>query len=103
MMEIQKFFHDPDPLKNRELFGLLGEYGLSQRVRGALGGPVTSEPGRRWFIMTEGRDREVVAFASLRFRRASTQLLHLYALKEGCDVPLLEYCLSAAGEAGTVV
>lgn len=38
MMEIQKFFHDPDPLKNRELFGLLGEYGLSQRVRGALGG-----------------------------------------------------------------
>ena len=50
MMEIQKFFHDPDPLKNRELFGLLGEYGLSQRVRGALGGPVTSEPGRRWFI-----------------------------------------------------
>lgn len=38
MMEIQKFFHDPDPLKNRELFGLLGEYGLSQRVRGAFGG-----------------------------------------------------------------
>ena len=41
-----------------------------------------------------------MAFGSVRIRRASAHILHLYALEEGGDIPLLERCIEAAREAG---
>ena len=52
-MELREFTHDADPVRNRELFGLLGEYAASPAIRDALGGFISSEPGRRWFVMLE--------------------------------------------------
>ena len=53
-MQLLEFTHDEDPIKNRELFGLLGEYIASPAIRETLGGVISSEPGRRWFVMMEG-------------------------------------------------
>ena len=87
-MTLLEFKHDGDPVKNRELFGLMGEYASSTAVREKLGGFISSEPGRLWFIMTEGERNGVMAFGSVRIRRASAHILHLYALEEGGDIPL---------------
>ena len=51
-MELLEFKHENDPARNRELFGLLGEYATSSAIRDKLGGVISSEPGRLWFIMT---------------------------------------------------
>lgn len=99
-MTLLEFKHDGDPVKNRELFGLMGEYASSTAVREKLGGFISSEAGRLWFIMTEGERNGVMAFGSVRIRRASAHILHLYALEEGGDIPLLERCIEAAREAG---
>ena len=99
-MTLLEFKHDGDPVKNRELFGLMGEDASSTAVREKLGGFISSEPGRLWFIMTEGERNGVMAFGSVRIRRASAHILHLYALEEGGDIPLLERCIEAAREAG---
>ena len=62
-MELLEFKHENDPARNRELFGLLGEYATSSAIRDKLGGVISSEPGRLWFIMTEkGETRRVMAF-----------------------------------------
>ena len=61
-MELLEFKHENDPARNRELFGLLGEYATSSATRDKLGGVISSEPGRLWFIMTEkGETRRVMA------------------------------------------
>ena len=61
-MELLEFKHENDPARNRELFGLLGEYATSSAIRDKLGGVISSEPGRLWFIMTEkGETRRVMA------------------------------------------
>ena len=66
-MELLEFKHENDPARNRELFGLLGEYAASSAIREKLGGVISSEPGRLWFIMTEkGEARRVMSFGSLR-------------------------------------
>lgn len=97
-MEIQEFTHEKEPADNRELFGLLGEYVTSSSIREKLGGFISSEPGRRWFIATVNRGKRVVAFGSLRFRKAGVELLHLYALDAGEDIPVLERCIEAVRE-----
>ena len=67
-MELLEFKHENDPARNRELFGLLGEYATSSAIRDKLGGVISSEPGRLWFIMTEkGETRRVMAFGSMTF------------------------------------
>ena len=66
-----------------------------------MGGTISSEPGRLWFIATEGEARHVVAFGSMRFGRTRTRILHLYALEEGADIPVLEHCLECARKSGT--
>lgn len=101
MMELLEFKHENDPARNRELFGLLGEYATSSAIRDKLGGVISSEPGRLWFIMTEkGETRRVMAFGSIRLGRAGATILHLYALEEGADIPVLENCLESARENG---
>ena len=100
-MELLEFTHGEEPIKNRELFGLLGEYIASPAIRETLGGVISSEPGRLWFIMTEkGEARRVMSFGSLRMERAGATILHLYALEEGADIPVLEHCLESARENG---
>ena len=54
-MELLEFKHENDPARNRELFGLLGEYATSSAIRDKLGGVISSEPGRLWFICTHWR------------------------------------------------
>ena len=91
-MELLEFKHENDPARNRELFGLLGEYAASSAIREKLGGVISSEPGRLWFIMTEkGEARRVMSFGSLRMERAG---------EEGADIPVLEHCLESARENG---
>ncbi len=99
-MEILEFTHEKEPEANRKLFGLLGEYATSSSIREKLGGFISSEPGRRWFIATVNRGKRVVAFGSLRFRTAGADLLHLYALDAGADIQVMERCIDAAREAG---
>ena len=66
-MELLEFKHENDPARNRELFGLLGEYAASSSIREKLGGVISSEPGRLWFITTEeGKAKRVTAFGSIR-------------------------------------
>lgn len=98
-MELREFIHDADPVRNRELFGLLGEYAASPAIRDALGGFISSEPGRRWFVMLEDGAR-VAAFGSLRRKRTAAHLLHLYALKENANIAVLERCIQEAREWG---
>ena len=43
-MELLEFKHENDPARNRELFGLLGEYAASSSIREKLGG--VSVPSR---------------------------------------------------------
>ena len=95
-MQLLEFTHDEDPIKNRELFGLLGEYIASPAIRETLGGVISAAPGRRWFVMMEGA--RVVAFASIRRRRTAACLLHLYALEGEADIPILERCILEARE-----
>ena len=95
-MQLLEFTHDEDPIKNRELFGLLGEYIASPAIRETLGGVISSEPGRRWFGMMEGA--RVVAFGSIRRRRTAACLLHLYALEGEAEIPILERCILEARE-----
>ena len=95
-MQLLEFTHDEDPIKNRELFGLLGEYIASPAIRETLGGVISSEPGRRWFVMMEGA--RVVAFGSIRRRRTAACLLHLYALEGEAEIPILELCILEARE-----
>lgn len=100
-MELLEFKHEDDPARNRDLFGLLGEYAASSIVREKLGGVISSEPGRLWFIVTEeGAAKRVAAFGSVRFGRAGANILHLYALEEGADIPVLEHCLESARKNG---
>ncbi len=96
MMELLEFKHENDPARNRELFGLLGEYATNSVIWEKLGGTISSEPGRLWFIATDGETRHVVAFGSMRFGRTRTRILHLYGLEEGADIPVLEHCLECA-------
>ena len=98
-MELREFIHDENPVKNRELFGLLGEYAASAELREALGGAVGSEPGRRWFILT-GEEEDVMAFGSLRLKDRKAYLLHLHALKGEMDICILERCIQEARKAG---
>ncbi len=100
-MELREFTHDADPVRNRELFGLLGEYAASPAIRNTLGAFISSEPGRRWFVMLEDEAR-VAAFGSLRRKRTTAYLLHLYALKEDAEIPVLERCIQEALEGGAV-
>jgi len=53
-MELLEFKHENDPARNRELFGLLGEYATNSVIWEKLGGTISSEPGRLWFIATDG-------------------------------------------------
>ena len=76
-MELLEFKHENDPARNRELFGLLGEYATNSVIWEKLGGTISSEPGRLWFIATDGETRHVVAFGSMRFGRTRTRILHL--------------------------
>lgn len=99
-MKILEFKHAGTPRENRELFGLIGEYAASPAVSRALGGPVTSEPGRVWLVAVAEGAGEVTAFASLRFRNRTAAMLHLYAREEGGEIPLLEACLEKAEKAG---
>ncbi len=100
-MELLEFKHENDPARNRELFGLLGEYAASSSIREKLGGVISSEPGRLWFITTEeGKAKRVTAFGSIRLGKEGANILHLYALEEGADVPVLERCLERARENG---
>lgn len=99
-MEILEFTHEKDSTENRKLFGMVGEYAASSSIREKLGGFISSEPGRRWFIATVNRGKRVVAFGSLQFKASGANLLHLYALDEGMDLPVLERCIEAAREAG---
>lgn len=54
-MELLEFTHGEEPIKNRELFGLLGEYIASPAIRETLGGrhqlragpPLVRDDGRR--------------------------------------------------------
>ena len=41
-----------------------------------------------------------MSFGSLRMERAGATILHLYALEEGTDIPVLEHCLESARENG---
>ena len=100
-MELREFIHSEDPVKNRELFGLLGEYIASSTIRETLGGFISSESGRHWFVMLENEGC-VMGFGSLRRKRMTVELLHLYALKEHTDVPILERCIQKAREFGAV-
>lgn len=99
-MKLLEFTHEKEPAVNRKLFGLLGEYATNSSIREKLGGFISSEPGRRWFIATVNRGSRVVAFGSLRFRTAGADLLHLYALDAGKEIPVLERCIEVAREAG---
>ena len=45
-MELLEFKHENDPARNRELFGLLGEYATNSVIWEKLGGTISSEPGR---------------------------------------------------------
>ena len=45
MMELLEFKHENDPARNRELFGLLGEYATNSVIWEKLGGTISSEPG----------------------------------------------------------
>lgn len=98
-MELLEFTHGEEPIKNRELFGLLGEYIASPAIRETLGGVISSEPGRRWFVMMEDGTR-IVAFGSMRRRRTAACLLHLYALEGEADITILERCIQEARETG---
>ena len=84
-MELLEFKHENDPARNRELFGLLGEYATNSVIWEKLGGTISSEPGRLWFIATDGETRHGVAFGSMRFGRT----------------PVLEHCLECARKSGT--
>ena len=95
-MQLLEFTHDEDPIKNRELFGLLGEYSASPASRATQAGDTRSQPGPRWLVMMEGA--RVVAFASIRRRRTAACLLHLYALEGEADIPILERCILEARE-----
>lgn len=44
-MELLEFKHENDPARNRELFGLLGEYATNSVIWEKLGGTISSEPG----------------------------------------------------------
>ncbi len=99
-MGILEFVHAQDPAENRELFGLLGEYATSPLVREKLGGVINSEPGRLWFILTTDDATRVMAFGSLRFGRTAVHLLHLHALEEEADIPVLERCIEFVRKAG---
>ena len=41
-MELLEFKHENDPARNRELFGLLGEYAASSSIREKLGGVISA-------------------------------------------------------------
>lgn len=99
-MEILEYTHCKEPMENRKLFGMLGEYATSSSIRKKLGGFISSELGRRWFVATVNRGKRVVGFGSLRFKAAGAELLHLYALDAGKDIPVLERCIEAARETG---
>ena len=43
-MELLEFKHENDPARNRELFGLLGEYATNSVIWEKLGGTISSEP-----------------------------------------------------------
>ena len=47
MMELLEFKHENDPARNRELFGLLGEYATNSVIWEKLGGTIAlSVPGK---------------------------------------------------------
>lgn len=100
-MELLEFKHENDPARNRELFGLLGEYAASSSIREKLGGVISSEPGAP--LVHHDGGRESKAGNGLRIDplgEGGANILHLYALEEGADVPVLERCLERARENG---
>ena len=96
-MELLEFKHENDPARNRELFGLLGEYATNSVIWEKLGGTISSEPGRLWFIATDGETRHVVAFGSMRFGRTRTRILHT-GLRREQTFPCWNIALSVPGK-----
>lgn len=98
-MELLEFKHENDPARNRELFGLLGEYATNSVIWEKLGGTISSEPGRLWFIATDGETRHVVAFGSMRFGRGHGPASSIYTrLRREQTFPCWNIALSVPGK-----
>lgn len=54
-MELLEFKHENDPARNRELFGLLGEYATNSVIWEKFGGTISSERDHLWSSQRMGK------------------------------------------------
>jgi len=96
-MEIKRFIHDKEHA--RELFGYIGEFAASAKVREALGGNISSEPNQIWFIAL---DMNVVkGFVSIiPQKNKHAKMVHLYLIdsSKATEGKLWKKCASEAKE-----
>jgi hypothetical protein len=103
LIEITRYPHDAE--HKRELFGLIGEFCVSLKVRNELGGPISSDENHVWFVAT-APDRSVVGFVSVIPQKGGkAKLAHLYlpviaAWSGGIEIRLIKACEQEALKMG---
>ena len=71
----------------------------SSAIRDKLGGTISSEPGRLWFIDGERGNKASNGVSDQCAWDGRGRILHLYALRKA-DIPVLEHCLESARKNG---
>jgi len=94
-MEIKRFIHNKDHM--RELFGYIGEFAASSKVREALGGNISSTQNQVWFVALE--DDAVMGFVSIiPHKNKNAKMVHLYSIDSSkqTEEKLWKKCLAEA-------
>jgi len=67
----------------QELFGLIGEFCASTKVREALGGPISSDENHIWFVAVSPSDEVIGFVAVVPQKGGKAKMVHLYIAIEG--------------------